>query len=85
MLSNAYYSLKGPKKFRKYSDKLCDLQSRLNFTENKIAAVIPKVCDILRQGLNKRILFLDVIKSSTQSVSFFFTSVVQYLSLSIQC
>lgn len=63
------YSLKGPKKFRKFSKALNDVKNVLNYGENKVAVVMPKMCDILRKGLNERILLIDVIKSSPLPVS----------------
>ncbi|XP_055936772.1 nucleolar protein 6-like [Argiope bruennichi] len=58
--------LKGPKKFKKYLQKLLskdNLQKeKLDFGENIVASLFPKVCDVLKKGLNNRISLIDVIK-----------------------
>lgn len=71
--------MKGPKTFRKYSRKLCETREKLDFGENKIVAVVPKICDMLRKGLGSRILCLDVIKSSPSPVSAFIFFVFLFL------
>ncbi|GFX25918.1 nucleolar protein 6 [Trichonephila clavipes] len=56
------------KKFKEYVKKLLpkeDLQMKLlNYGENIVAALFPTVLDVLRKGLNNRIISMDVIKTS---------------------
>lgn len=53
----------GPKKFVKYSKLLKLKMQQLDHGHNVVPLVIEKICDVLRQGLKDRILFIDTIRS----------------------
>ncbi|GFT46622.1 nucleolar protein 6 [Nephila pilipes] len=56
------------KNLKKYLKKLCakeDLQKKqLNYGENTVAALFPILLDILKKGLNNRIILMDVMKTT---------------------
>lgn len=61
--------MKGENKFKKYSKKLELKEELLDFGENSSACVLRKVCEILKQGLNKRLSLVDVTKAHFPPVS----------------
>ncbi|XP_054710530.1 nucleolar protein 6-like [Uloborus diversus] len=59
--------LKG-ENFESYCHKLGLKKEQLDLAEDKIGCVLPKICDTLKEGLNKRIKLLDVERKYSKDV-----------------